>query len=201
MLPRRFLLKSRRQSFLAIALAGGTIMLSVMLSIGGVSCREPTQEGWVADGVIGAGEYTGQASYGDYEIHWDSDGQYIYIGMKAEDSGWVAVGFQPGPLHRETDMVIGFVEGGRASVFDMFSSASLGPCATDSELGGSDDILEYGGREEGGYTVIEFKRLLSTGDSYDGELFSGANEIIWAHSPLDDPRLGHTRQGRGEIGL
>ena len=186
---------------MAVALVSGAIMFSVMLGIGGISCREPTQEEWVADGVIGAGEYTGQASYGDYEIHWDSDGQYIYIGMKAEASGWVAVGFQPGPLHRETDMVIGFVEGGRASVFDMFSSAELGPCTTDSELGGSDDILEYGGREEGGYTVIEFKRLLSTGDSYDGELFSGANEIIWAHSLLDDPRLGHTRRGRGEIGL
>jgi hypothetical protein len=77
----------------------------------------------------------------------------------------------------------------------------LGSCTADSELGGSDDVLEYGGREEGGYTVIEFKRLLSTVDEYDGELLSGANEIVWAYSTLDDPRQRHTNQGHGEIGL
>lgn len=176
-------------------------MLFTLLGVGGASCQEPTLDRWVADGVIKAGEYAGQASYGDYEIHWDSDGQYVSIGMKAKTSGWVAVGFRPEPLHRETDTVLGFVKDGQASVFDMFSTAELGPCTADGELGGSDDVLESGGREEDGYTVIEFKRLLSTGDEYDGELLSGANEIMWAYSSLDDPRQKHTDRGRGEIEL
>lgn len=180
-------------------------MLCVLLSLFALSCQEAAPEAnpgkWAADGVITTNEYAGQASYGDYEIHWNSDGQYIYIGMKARASGWVAVGFQPGPLHRETDMVLGFVRGGQVSVFDMFSIAELGPCTADSELGGSDDVLEYGGQEEGSYTVVEFKRLLSTGDDYDGELFSGVNEIVWAYSTLDDPRQKHINRGYGKIGL
>ena len=186
-------------------LVTGAAVLFGLLGVLEMSCREaapePTREEWAADGVITAGEYAGRASYGDYEINWGSDGQYVCVGIRAKTSGWVAVGFQPEPLHRETDMVLGFVEDGKASVFDMFSAAELGPCSADGTLGGSDDVLEYGGREEGGYTVIEFKRLLSTGGDYDGELFSGANEIIWAYSLLDDPRQKHADRGRGEIEL
>ncbi len=201
MLPRQSILKSRKQIFKAIAWVTGVVVIFMLFSICGISCLKPTLKRWVADGVITADEYTGQTNYGDYEIHWRSDEQYFSIGMKARTSGWVAVGFQPGPLHRETDMVLGFVSERRASVFDMFSADELGPCTADSELGGSPDILEYGGREEGGYTTIEFRRLLSTGDEYDGELFSGSNEIMWAYSLLDDPRQKHIHRGRGEIGL
>ncbi|MBN1862899.1 MAG: DOMON domain-containing protein [Dehalococcoidales bacterium] len=189
--------------FYVVALS---MALSVPLAVLGVSCRgvgpqEPVAEGWLADGVITAGEYADQASYGDYEIYWRSDGSYLYLGIEAETTGWVAVGFQPGPLHRETDMVLGFVAGGEASVFDMFSSGDLGPCLADSELGGSDDIVDSGGREEGGETVIEFKRRLVTGDEYDGELSAGVNEIIWAYSSLDDVRQKHVERGHGEIRL
>ncbi len=195
----------QRQTSIARFGVSGVVVLCMLLSLSTVSCQEAAPEAdldkWAADGVITTNEYAGRTSYGDYEIQWNSDGQYIYIGMKAKASGWVAVGFQPGPLHRETDMVLGFVRDGQASVFDMFSIAGLGPCTADSELGGSDDVLDYGGREEGGYTVIEFKRLLSTGDEYDGELFSGVNEIVWACSTLDDPRQKHTSRGHGEIGL
>jgi len=179
--------------------------LFMLLAVLGASCRGappgPAADGWLADGIITAGEYAGQTSYGDYEIHWNSDGRYVYLGIKAKTAGWVAVGFQPEPLHRETDMVLGFVRDGEASVLDMFSTGDLGPCSADSELGGSDDIVDFGGREEGGETTIEFKRLLSTGDEHDGELFSGINEIIWAYSSLDDVRQKHTERGRGEIRL
>jgi hypothetical protein len=181
------------------------LMLLTLLAIPGVSCREaPSEtatESWLADGVITDGEYSGQASYGDYEIHWDSDGQYAYLGIKAKTTGWVAVGFQPGPLHRETDMVLGFVTNGEAGVLDMYSSGEFGPCRADSELGGSDDIVEFGGREQGGVTTIEFKRRLVTGDGYDGELASGVNEIIWAYSSFDDTRQKHAEHGYGEIQL
>lgn len=201
MFSKHVILKSRRQIYKQTFWVTGAAMLFVLLSISGVSCREPTQSEWAADGVIASGEYAGQESYGDYEINWSSDGQYVFIGMRAKTSGWVAVGFRPEPLHRETDTVLGFVSDGKTSVLDMFSVAELGPCSADGELGGSDDVLEYGGREEGGYTTIEFKRLLSTGDEFDGELLTGANEIMWAYSSLDDPRQKHADRGRGEIEL
>jgi hypothetical protein len=61
--------------------------------------------------------------------------------------------------------------------------------------------VEFGGREQGGVTTIEFKRRLVTGDGYDGELASGVNEIIWAYSPFDDTRQKHAEHGYGEIKL
>jgi hypothetical protein len=197
--------ESQRQTAVARFWVATFLALFMLLAIFGVSCRgapsEPAADGWQADGIIMAGEYAGQASYGDYEIHWNSDGRYVYIGIKAKTAGWVAVGFQPGPLHRETDMVLGFVQDGEVSVLDMFSTGDLGPCSADSELGGSDDVVDFGGREDGGDTTVEFKRLLSTGDEYDGGLSSGINEIIWAYSSLDDVRQKHAERGHGEIRL
>jgi hypothetical protein len=186
----------------------GAVMVLALFGVFAISCREAVNEPplpdteavtWAADGVITDREYDGSARYEGYEISWKSDGQYIYIGLRAEAAGWVAVGIQPQPLHRETDMVLGFVKDGKASVYDMFSTGEWGPCTADSELGGSDDIVESGGREEGGYTVIEFKRALDTGDGYDGALSPGVNEIMWGYSNFDDPRQKHAERGRGEI--
>jgi len=188
----------------------GTVTLLVLLAGLAISCREAAGEPsppdtetvvWAADGVITAGEYNGSARYDGYDISWKSDGQYVYIGLRAEATGWVAVGIQPRTRHRETDMVLGFVKDGQASVYDMFSTGDWGPCNVDSDLGGSSDIIASGGKEEGGYTVIEFKRALDTGDGYDGALSPGVNEIMWGYSNFDDSRQKHAERGRGEIEL
>ena len=156
---------------------------------------------WTADTLITDGEYQGGAGTEGYEIFWNSDDQYIYIGIRAETSGWVAVGFEPSPLHRETDTIIGFASEAESGVHDMFSTGDLGPCQMDTDLGGTDDILEAATAEADGYTTIEFKRALDTGDAYDGRLVNGTNEIIWAYSNHDDPRQKHTHRGRLEISL
>jgi PKD repeat protein len=167
-----------------------------------VSAQEPghTVE-WLPDGVIDAGEYTKTNAYGDYEIYWRSDGEYIYIGMKAKTSGWVALGIQPGSRMKDADMVFGFVKGGQATVYDLFSTGDFGPHPPDTELGGTADIAEYGGKEQDGYTIIEFKRDLNTGDDYDNPLSSGVNKIIWAYGASDDLTLQHSTRGYGEIDL
>jgi hypothetical protein len=183
-------------------ITSGIILISTLLGISSISCQAPTPAvSWAADGVITTGEYQGQMNYGDYEIFWDSDEQYAYIGMRAKASGWVAVAIQPKPFHKETDTVMGFVEDGEVTVLDMFSTQELGPCALDTELGGTSDILEFGGKEDGDLTTIEFKRLLTTGDEYDGELLKGANTIMWAYTTIDDQRQKHINRGYGEIDI
>ena len=151
--------------------------------------------------MITDGEYQGGAGTEGYEIFWNSDEQYVYIGMRAKASGWVAVGFDPSPLHRETDTVIGFAADAECGVYDMFSTGDLGPCQMDTDLGGTDDIMEAAAAEADGYTTVEFKRALATGDAYDGSLVNGTNEIIWAYSNHDDPRQKHTHRGQLEISL
>jgi len=194
-------------------------LLIPAVSISSLSCQEstpaslppapgPTQttepsEPWLADGVIGIGEYLSEASYanGGYELFWSSDLQYIYIGMKAKTSGWVSMAVQPGSKMKDADMVLGYVEDGEVTILDLYSTGAFGPHPPDTEQGGTNDIIEYGGAETDGYTTIEFKRALATGDRFDHELSSGKNQIIWAFGPRDDFNVKHSNRGYGEIDL
>jgi hypothetical protein len=71
----------------------------------------------------------------------------------------------------------------------------------DTELGGTNDILDFGGSENDGITRIEFKRALNTGDDYDNQFFEGANKIIWAYGSDDELTQKHTARGYGEINI
>lgn len=156
---------------------------------------------WVADGIIESGEYAKMRTFRNFEINWFSDDNHIYIGIKAKTTGWLALGIQPGTMMKDADMVLGFVKDGKVTVVDQFSTGTYGPHRPDTELGGSNNIIEYGGREEASYTIIEFKRALSTGDRYDHQLFKGVNKIIWAIGAVDEFTLKHTARGYGEIDL
>ena len=198
-----------------------SVILSMLLVVFSMSCQasapadpeeeedltpattEPEEEDmeWAADGVLGDKEYLGEMSYGDYEIRWSSDDQYIYIGIRAKTTGWVAVGLEPSSRMKDADMIFGFVKDRETTISDQFSTGTFGPHSPDTELGGTNDILEFGGKEEGGYTTIEFKRALSTGDEYDNELTKGAIRIIWSYGSTDEIREKHIVRGHGEITL
>jgi hypothetical protein len=155
---------------------------------------EETIEEWVPDGVIDDGEYAASNSYDNYTICWRADDQYIYIGITAETTGWVAMAVQPGSKMKDADMVLGFVDGDETTVYDQYSTGTFGPHSSDAELGGTDDILDYGGSESGGLTTIEFKRALNTGDEYDLPFST-------AYGSSDNPESKHSARGYGEINL
>lgn len=187
------------------------LILTFALIIPGVSCDDsgssetidngtPTA-GWVADGAISTGEYAWTRIYGKWEINWRADDQYIYIGLKAATTGWVALGIQPGSRMKNADIMLGFVQDGQTTVYDLFSTGDFGPHPADTELGGTADILEFAGSEQDGETTIEFKRLLITGDSYDNPLSEGVNKIIWSYGSSDNYSAKHTIKGYGELQL
>ena len=157
------------------------------------------QGNWLADGMVGDGEYAETQSFDDFELWWNIDEQYIYIAMKAKTTGWVAMALSSGPAMKDADMVMGFVQDGTVTVIDEYSTGNFGPHRPDSELGGSDDILESAGSEEGGYTIIEFKRKLDTGDTYDNAFSQGENSILWAYGQDDQPEQKHSTRGHGEL--
>jgi len=161
----------------------------------------PLQTGWTADGAFADEEYLGEWSDGKFEMRWRSDGQYVYMGIRAETAGWVAVGLEPTSGMKDADMIFGMVADGQTTVSDQFSTGRTGPHSPDTELGGSGDILEFAGSEAGGYTTIEFKRLLSTGDEYDNDLAPGTTAIIWSYSSADSLTQKHSARGSGEITL
>lgn len=156
-------------------------------------------EVWVADGVISAGEYAASQTHSDFEIYWVVEGQFIHVGMRADTDGWVSVAIQPGKRMKDADMIFGYVEDGKVTVFDLFSTGDFGPHPPDIEQGGTDDVLEFGGTETEEFTTIEFKRALVTGDEFDNELSPGTNQIIWAYGSSDSLSPRHSKRGYGEI--
>jgi hypothetical protein len=166
------------------------------------SPQTPPAGKWVADGIISAGEYTRTRSFDSYyEISWASDDTYVYIAMKAKASGWVALGIQPGSRMKDADMIIGSVKDGKAGMNDLFSTGDFGPHPPDIQQGGTHNILEFGGREGDGYTIIEFKRALDTGDKYDKPFVKGVNKIIWAYGSDYSLNMKHSNRGYGELEL
>lgn len=155
---------------------------------------------WVADGVITPGEYPNHNVYGDFEIYWLNDDQYVYIGMMAKTSGWIAIGFGPETMMKNLDIIEGIVTDSKLTISDQFSSGNFGPHLPDTQLGGTDDILASGGKVDNGYTTIEFKRKLDTGDKYDKPLVKGKNKIAWAIGGSDLTKH-HMSVGYGEIDI
>jgi hypothetical protein len=210
--------------------AAGTVilLLVILLTLGLAGCQAPTPQpppappppaapapstpppaatpsalgvAWAADGVITPGEYRSNKSFGDYDLNWTADGQYVYMGMKAKTPGWVAVGFDPESMMLNADIIQGYVQDGKMFIADMYSSNQFGPHPPDTQQGGTDDILASGGKTENGYTTVEFKRKLDTGDKYDKPLHSGLNKIIWAYGSDPQFTIKHMARGSAEIDL
>jgi hypothetical protein len=122
--------------------------------------------------------------------------------MEAQVTGYIAVALDPDIIggKTNTDMLFGYVAGSQAFLFDQWARTEAGEShPDDTALGGVNNITEFGGRETGGKTIIEFKRLLNTGDQYDHPFVTGANRIMWAvHNTSDDLQV-HTAFGRGSI--
>jgi hypothetical protein len=160
-----------------------------------------TTKAWTADGVISAGEYAKTRAYSDYEISWSNDDTYLYIGMKAKTPGWVAVGFGAESMMKNADIIMGYVADGKAQVDDDFSTGEFGPHPVDTQLGGTGDIIESAVKADNGYTTVEFKRKLDTGDKYDKPLAKGTNKIIWAFGSEPKATLKHMSRGSGQIDI
>jgi len=152
-----------------------------------------------ADGTISDNEYKNSQTYDDFEINWSNDNEYFYAAAKARTTGFVAMAIQPGSRMKNADIILGFVDNGTVNVFDLFSTGDFGPHPLDTELGGTDDIVEFGGTDDGAYTIIEFKRLLDTQDEFDNEIVDGKNQIIWSFGNADDLEIKHSSRGYGEI--
>jgi hypothetical protein len=166
-----------------------------------VTEKEAT-EMWKADGVVGESEYSrsmllqGPArqgySGGDMEVSWKNDGDYLYLALNGSTEGWLAIGFEPLEWMKDADMIMGSVNGGKATVQDEYCTGNYGPHIEDHMLGGTNDIEEYGGSKIDGRTIIELKRKLDTSDRFDKAFKPGqAVSIIWALSGNEDKSIKH----------
>jgi hypothetical protein len=170
-------------------------------------------EAWKPDGIVGANEYArsmhlrGLASSGyaggDLEISWKNDAQFLYVGLNGSTKGWIALGFEPTVWMKDADIIMGSAENAKATVLDDNCTGNYGPHLNDTQLGGTYDILESGGKESGNWTAIEFKRKMNTNDKFDKVLVPGQRvSIIWAMADETSEKVKHNvAKGEGFLTL
>lgn len=159
---------------------------------------------WKADGIITQNEYRNNKEFGNgrFTLYWSNDEEFLYMAIRGQTSGWVSIGFEPTQAMRDADMIFGWVSGGTATVLDQYSTGDFGPHPSDDQLGGRNDLIETNGSEASGFTIIEFKRKLNTGDRYDKAFAKGQNiAIIWGLGSSDSSNSPHTTRGSGTIKL
>lgn len=165
---------------------------------------DPSLLEWIPDGNI-ENEYTHSASFADgsLEIYWKNDNEHFYMALKGQSKGWLSIGFDPSFNMMDADMIFGWVTEEEVIVLDLYATGPYGPHPPDTELDGSNDILEYGGKEGETDTVIEFKRKMNTEDVYDEPLSQGQTiNIIWAMATDDSLNTQHNIvRGTGQIAL
>ena len=150
-------------------------------------------EGPTIDGVISDGEYQYCVSVDEIQMDvcWYISDEDFYVAVKAPAQGWVGFGLRPGVPPEETekgmegvDILIGYVQDGQTFYRDDWAHTPFSHKA-DTELGGAENIEKAAGTEEGGFTVIEFERLLNTQDAYDADI-PVRGEVYLAYSDADD---------------
>ena len=175
----------RFESFAAVVLVTVIIFCSVF-----VVAHEGNNDLPEIDGVIELDEYPNHSAFGDgaYELSWAIEDDTIYIGMMAQTSGWVAIGFSPISLHKGADIVMGWMDdNGTANIIDCYFPNMYPPHPHDTQQNGTFDILTYNGTEQNNRTIIEFSRLLSTGDELDNDiLLNESMEILWSYGSSDN---------------
>lgn len=163
----------------------------------------PGVTGLVPDGFVSEGEYPNsvEVSGGRLIVHWNNDAENLYMALEGRAEGFVAIGFDPSRSMKDADMIMGWVKYGDVTVLDLYATGTFGPHPLDEELGGTDDILQFDGRESDGITVIEFKRKMNTGDEWDKILLPGqTTNFIWSMSNQDVFAIKHNvAKGKSEL--
>jgi len=154
------------------------------------------------DGVVTTDEYEHMESFsgGRFVLYWRFYEENVVFAMVARTEGMVSLGIDPEVRMKGADMMIGWVKDGETFLFDCYSTGETGPHPEDTDLGGTDDIIEYMGTENDGVTIIEFSRPLQSIDEFDKDIVAdGSFYVIWAISNSDSLTSSHNYRGGATI--
>ncbi len=156
------------------------------------------------DGIIEKNEYDGVTTTknGEFTLYWKIVGEYIYFALVGKTSGWVGIGIDPIGYMKNADMIFGWVTSTEVVAFDAFSEGDFGPHIKDVDLGGEDNIIEFGGKENSSLTIIEVKRPLKASDKYDKAIpINDTVTISWAIGKNGEDNFESMPQSMGQFDL
>jgi hypothetical protein len=102
----------------------------------------------------------------------------LRVRMSAPTTGWVAVGFDPTSFMMDSNLLIGFVEGGTPQVRDDYGTGLTSHVADTTLPEGTADAELIAGSETSGQTLVEFRIPLDSGDAYDKVIADGTTHTV-----------------------
>ncbi len=172
-------------------------LATALFLVASVSLAQP-----VVDGVIGEGEYvntrTEEAS--GAVMSWTIEGDTLYFAATIASRGWAGFGFASAITDRKQgfDQYIATMDGDTPVLLDMYQAATRNAPELDEDEGGTNSILAFAGVHADDVWVIEFSRLLDTGEETDVAIVPGTPMIIsGATAPAMDIARRHDRSSQG----
>ena len=132
---------------------------------------------FLAAAVVSAGDYDHRIDVEKMSCEWRSDGQQLFVRLKAPTTGWVGIGFNPSEKMKDADFVIGYVKEGAARVTDHYG-ISKQQHQKDTKLGGQSTVTDPAGTEIDGVTEISFAIPLNSGDPKDQPLILDTDTTV-----------------------
>ncbi|GMH33879.1 hypothetical protein BSKO_01713 [Bryopsis sp. KO-2023] len=167
----------------------------------GAANRGSAEAETVATETGGGGEGGGGGSTGDlvfaeaqlngnFALLWAHDGEdEIVIKMRLSLDAWMGIGLEPEDKGMTNcDMYLGTFDGGSVHVGDYWSAGYAQP-GDDASAGGSNDLIDFGGSQEGGVSEVWFRRKMDTGDALDMTIKDESVDLVFAWG--SSPSLGY----------
>ena len=105
-----------------------------------------------------------------YKVTWTQIGNEIEVtvtGKVKDESDWIGVGFSENNVMPQTDIIVGYFTDGNAVVKDYYSVGYSPPQEDESQ-----DIRETSLARKDGFTIMKFKRSISTTDKVRVSFFN-----------------------------
>lgn len=140
-----------------------------------------------------AADYQHSVTADKMNFDWSLQGDTLAIKLTAPTKGWVGVGFNPSKRMKDADFIVGYVKGGKVSIFDEFGTQAT-QHGKDTKKGGKNNVTIVGGTEQGNQTTLEFTIPVNSGDALDATLDpKGDTVVLLAYGPdRDSTRMKHT---------
>lgn len=137
----------------------------------------------------------------DVELSWTRTEDTFTFRITAPTEGWVAVGFQGGPAMKDAAIYIGYADGSEGYFRDDHGTSPISHQA-DTQLGGSDDIMEASAWESDGHTTFEFSVASEPADDLDYRFTEGSEvRVILAYGSSDSFSGMHSEAHTAEVEL
>jgi len=133
-------------------------------------------------------------------VHWKVDEEYLHLAMAVRATGWLGFGFGEGGGMVSADMAL-FEANKPDVIVDAYTTDQLVPVTDDCPSNW--ELVSF--HSDGGFMMIEFKRLLDTNDPQDKPIFKDTSSLVSPHRVIaawgDSDQYGYhgLNRARGAI--